>query len=299
MPANSSPHTDIRTYTFSESSANPAGFALKLLENVYTEQSKESERPHRHDYYAIIFIEEGYGIHYVDFNEYKVENKSIFFILPGQMHQLLFFHPPKGRIVLFTEEFLMTNGISEKMINDIYLFNEYGVSPPMSINESQMSVYLKLFEQMDYFSQSIQNYTTEALGSLLRLFLIQSNNHCSLLKNDNLQLTESGNHLLRSFKHLLNKNFASSHMVSDYAAEMAVTADYLNKSVKSVTGKSAKDHILSKLMIEAKRALTFSSVSNKELSFALGFEEPAHFNNFFKKMTGITPSEFRISAHQS
>lgn len=292
-------HTDIRTYTFAESSGNSGGFALKSLEEVYTEQFRESERPHRHNYYAVIFIEEGLGIHYVDFNEYKVENRSIFFVLPGQMHQLLFFRPPKGRIILFTEDFLMANAISEKMINDIYLFNEYGISPPLSVSEQQMPVYLNILNQMDYFIQLPGHYTTEAFGSLVRLFLIQSNNHCSLARNEDLQLTEGGNHLLRPFKQFLEKHYSTDHKVSDYAARLAVTADYLNKTLKSLTGVSAKDHIQNKLIIEAKRSLTFSNVSNKELAYSLGFEESAHFNNFFKKMTGLTPSEFRNSARQS
>lgn len=292
-------HTDVRTYTFAESSINQGGFALKSLEDVYTEEFRESESPHRHEYYAIIFIEEGTGIHYVDFNEYKVEDKSIFFILPGQMHQLLFFSPPKGRIVLFTDDFLMANAIPEKMINDIYLFNEYGISPPLTVADTQMPVYKNILTQMEYFTQSLESYTTEAFGSLVRLFLIQSNNQCSLMKSDNTQLAEGGNHLIRPFKQLLEKRFAANHMVADYASELAVTADYLNKTLKSLTGVSAKDHIQNKLIIEAKRSLIFSEISNKELAFYLGFEESAHFNNFFKKMTGLTPSEFRKSARQS
>jgi len=60
-------HTDMRTYTFAESSGNEGGFALKSLEEIYTEDFRESESPHRHDFYAIIFIEEGKGIHYIDF----------------------------------------------------------------------------------------------------------------------------------------------------------------------------------------------------------------------------------------
>jgi AraC-like DNA-binding protein len=78
-----------------------------------------------------------------------------------------------------------------------------------------------------------------------------------------------------------------------------VTADYLNKTVKNITGKSAKEHIQTKIIIEAKRSLLFSEISSKELAYELGFEESAHFNNFFKKITGQTPSEFRVLARQS
>lgn len=288
MPA----HSDIRTYTFAEASDNPGGFLLKTLEDVYNGPTLESERPHRHDYYAIMFIEKGQGIHYVDFHEYVVNDGLVFFLMPGQMHQLLFFAEPKGHLIAFTEEFLVANAISQRMIDDLYLFNEFGISPPLPLNESQLPAFRSVFEQMRYFSESAR-YSTEAVASLVQLFLILSNNHCSIRKEDNTQLQESSNILLRQFRSLLNKRFATEHQVSGYADEIAVTADYLNKVVKNLTGISAKEHIQNKLVLEAKRALIFSEISNKELAFSLGFEEAAHFNNFFKKMTGMSPGEFR------
>jgi AraC family transcriptional regulator, transcriptional activator of pobA len=286
-------HSDIRTYTFAEASDHPDGFLLKTLEDVYNGPTLESERPHRHDYYAIIFIEKGNGIHYVDFHEYPVNDGLVFFLMPGQMHQLLFFAQPKGHLIAFTEDFLVKNAISQRMIDDLYLFNEYGISPPLTLNESQLPAYQNVFDQMKYFSESVGRYNTEAIASLVQLFLVLSNNHCSIRKEDNTQLLESGNTLLRSFRNLLNKRFATEHQVSGYAVEMSVTADYLNKIVKNLTGVSAKEHIQNKLVLEAKRSLVFTEISNKELAYSLGFEEAAHFNNFFKKMTGMSPGEFR------
>lgn len=284
---------DIKTYTFAEKAQQYSGFALKNAGEIYRQTNGAPDKPHRHDYYTILFVEKGEGIHYVDFTKYEITNQSIYFIQPGQMHQVIFSAEPIGWVVTFTEEFLIANSISDKMINDIYLFNDYGQSPPLPINDKDFPIYKSLVLQMAHFANSLENYTLEAVGALVKLFLIQSNNHCSLLKSNNPQLIETSNHLLRSFKYLLNKNFVNFHMVSDYADQMAVTSDYLNKTVKNITGKSAKDHIQSKLIIEAKRFLLFTSLSNKELSFELGFDEAAHFNNFFKKITGQTPSEFR------
>ena len=292
-------HKDIKTYSFTENSPNFSGFALKRMEDVYLNAQGAPDSPHRHDYYTIIFIERGEGVHFVDFTEYKVDDRSIYFIQPGQMHQLVLTCEPVGWVITFTEEFLVANSIPEKLINDIYLFNDYGQSPPLAINEEDMQVYKNLIAQMAHFSGSLETYTVEAIGSLLKIFLIQGNNHCSLRKSNNPQLIETSNHILRAFKQSLNKKYAMAHMVSDYADEMAVTSDYLNKTVKNLTGKTAKDHIQSKLITEAKRSLLFSNISNKELAYELGFEESAHFNNFFKKITVQTPTEFRISARQS
>ncbi len=290
---------DIRTYTFSEFEESNSSFSIKKLEDLYRMKHGESDIPHRHDYYTIIFFEKGEGTHIVDFTEYKIEDNTIYFIVPGQMHQVMPTSEPKGWTMKFTDEFLISNSISDKLINGIYLFNEFGQSPPLSINEIQKSVYLNIISQIDYFSESLESYTQEAVGALMKLFFIQSNNHCSLQKNDNPQLLETTNQLLHLFKQLLNKHYTSMHMVSDYASKLNVTADYLNKTVKSITGKSAKDHIQSKIIIEAKRSLLFSEISSKELAYELGFEESAHFNNFFKKITAQTPSEFRALARQS
>ncbi|MEI8271517.1 MAG: helix-turn-helix transcriptional regulator [Paludibacter sp.] len=292
-------HKDIKTYSFAEMALQYSDFALKRMDDIYRSTHGAPDVPHRHDYYSIVFIENGEGVHIVDFTEYKIEDHTIYFIQPGQMHQVIFTTEPVGWVITFTEQFLISNSISEKMINDIYLFNDYGQSPPLPIYERDLPVYKSLIEQMNFFSSSLESYTLEAVGSLLKLFLIQSNNHCSLHKSDNPQLLETSNYLLRAFKQSLNKHYAKAHMVSDYADELSVTADYLNKTVKNITGKSAKEHIQAKLIIEAKRSLLFSNISGKELSYELGFEESAHFNNFFKKITGQTPTEFRVLARQS
>ena len=291
-------HNDIKTYSLTENSLNYPGFALKRMEELYRNGGGQPDSPHRHDYYTIIFIERGEGVHYVDFTEYKIEDRTLYFIQPGQIHQMVLSSEPVGWVMTFTEEFLIANSIPEKLINDIYLFNDYGESPPLVIEETELPIYRNLIGQMTHFAGTLESYTQEAIGSLVKIFLIQSNNLCGLRKSNNLQLIESGNRILGAFRQLLNKKYATAHRVSDYAGEMAVTSDYLNKTVKNLTGKSAKDHIQSKLITEAKRSLLFSTISNKELSFELGFEEPSHFNNFFKKCTGQTPSGFRISSRK-
>ncbi len=288
-------HNQIKTYSFSEAVTDNRNFVMKRAEDVYFNGEGESDLPHRHDYYAIVLIEKGKGVHYVDFKKYELEDNTVYFILPGQMHQLIPSEKPIGWVLAFNDEFLITNSIPEKLINDIYLFNDYGQSPPLPLNQLQMSVYKSLIEQMLYFSSSLVNFTNDAIGSLMKLFLIQSNNHCSFIKDNNPQFLETTNHLLRSFKRLLNEHYKTKHKVSDYADLLAVTADYLNKTVKSITGKSAKEHIQSKIATEAKRSLIFTNLSGKELAYELGFDESAHFNNFFKKSTGFTPTEFRSS----
>ena len=70
-------HNQIKTYTFADSGIDNGMFILKSMKDIYFSSNGESDSPHRHDYYAIIFIEQGEGIHYVDFKEYTIENNEL------------------------------------------------------------------------------------------------------------------------------------------------------------------------------------------------------------------------------
>jgi AraC-like DNA-binding protein len=67
----------------------------------------------------------------------------------------------------------------------------------------------------------------------------------------------------------------------------------LNRAIKSVSGKTASDLIIERLILEAKRLLLFSDLSNKEVAFKLNYEDPSYFTRIFRRKTGLTPTEFR------
>ncbi|RZM05180.1 MAG: AraC family transcriptional regulator, partial [Pedobacter sp.] len=79
----------------------------------------------------------------------------------------------------------------------------------------------------------------------------------------------------------------------DYANDLGVHANYLNRSIKEVTGKTTTAHISERLVSEAKAILQHTDWNIAEVAYALGFEYPTYFNNFFKKQTGVSPSSVR------
>ena len=91
----------------------------------------------------------------------------------------------------------------------------------------------------------------------------------------------------------METHYKTWHATSQYANELNITPDHLNRSIKSLIGKTAKEYIQARITIAAKRMLYFSDLSTKEIAYDLGFSEPANFSNFFKKCTGISPSEFK------
>ena len=142
-------------------------------------------------------------------------------------------------------------------------------------------------------------YGTEGLGALLKLLFVESIQICNKTGATDIQTIETGNQLIRRFKKELGAHYLKMHKVSEYAALLSVSPDYLNKTIKAISGKSAKELIQHKLVLEAKRTLLFTDSSHKEIAYHLGFEEPAHFGNFFKRQTGQTPASFRETARKN
>ncbi|QEC78538.1 helix-turn-helix domain-containing protein [Mucilaginibacter ginsenosidivorax] len=80
---------------------------------------------------------------------------------------------------------------------------------------------------------------------------------------------------------------------SDFAVQLAVHVNHLNRAVKDTTGKTTTNVIAERLVSEAKSLLKHTNWNISEIGYCLGFEDPAHFNNFFKKQTCCSPSVFR------
>ncbi|RZK63908.1 MAG: AraC family transcriptional regulator, partial [Pedobacter sp.] len=80
----------------------------------------------------------------------------------------------------------------------------------------------------------------------------------------------------------------------DFASQLSVHVNHLNRAIKETTGKTTTHYITERLLSEAMALLKHTDWNISEIGYCLGFEEPTHFNNFFKKLTNHTPSSYRI-----
>jgi AraC-like DNA-binding protein len=138
-------------------------------------------------------------------------------------------------------------------------------------------------------------YHQEAIGSLLKLFLLECRRISDTIPAERKQRTHAGGTLVKQFKDLLDNHFTHWHKVAEYAKSLHITPNYLNELVSQETGKSAKDMILNRIMLEAKRFATYSETSVKEVAYNLGFDDPAHFSKLFKSQENQGFTDFRAS----
>ncbi len=268
-------------------------FAFRRMEDIDAVQGGVADDPHRHNYYTIIWSFTARGKHIIDFKEYEITPDHIFFVSPWQVHQVITAPNPTGVVILFTPEFLQKNSIKEDFISNLRLFRGSDETPPLPI-PAEMSKQLKGFAEgmrLAFDSEDEMRYDT--IGAYLKLFLITCNGHCSLHPETNPQSLEVGRSLIRSFKNLVEEHFSEWHQVQEYAGELNVSPNYLNEVIKAGLNISAKDYIQQRVTLEAKRLVTFTKKSAKEIGFELGFEDPSHFSKFFKSHTGLSLQTFK------
>lgn len=97
-----------------------------------------------------------------------------------------------------------------------------------------------------------------------------------------------------NFCDLVEAHFRDHINLSEYAGQLAVTEARLNDICRRMANLASKEVIHDRLLQEARRQLRFSAVPVSEISYQLGFADPAYFSRFFTRRTGTSPSQFRL-----
>ena len=268
-------------------------FAIRSTQDVIAMFGYDTDKPHRHEYYTVIWSHNHGGKHIVDYREYDMFPNSIFFVRPGQVHQVKHTADAEGSVILFTCDFLEQNSISEDFVENLNLFSEVSSNPPLQIDPASAETMLTLVQQIRKAFVTNDPFKNDLIGAYLKLFLIECNKFAHTPESVNTQTLQSGRAILKNFRGLLEKHHRDWKKVGDYARALNLSPDYLNEVVKTTVGKTAKEMIQQRIILEAKRLGLHTDLSSKEIAYRIGFDDPSHFSKFFKKYTGKSPSIYR------
>lgn len=243
---------------------------------------------HKHDFYFVLAVQKGSGIHEIDFQQYEVHNHSIFILRPGQVHRL--------ELTADTIGFLMEFDLSFYQPKNTIKEHRWKKAASKNYCEVEAARFEKL---LTHLTTIFQEYTekqegySEAIKANLDLFLIeyirQSHNPGSITKSENGYIQERFEELVR----LLETNIVDIKNVAQYADLLSLSPYQLNSITKSSVGKTVSDLIDEQIILEAKRHLLATPQQVKEVADHLGYEDPSYFIRFFKKHTGLSPDAFR------
>ncbi|MCU7548152.1 AraC family transcriptional regulator [Chitinophagaceae bacterium LB-8] len=243
---------------------------------------------HKHDFFFVLALHKGTGIHEIDFMQYEVHNNSIFILRPGQVHRLELMADSTGFLMEFDLSFYQPkNTITDQRWKKASSKNycEVEASRFMKLHAILTSVF-------NEFTTKQEGYV-EAIKANLDLFFIeyirQSRNPKSIAKTESGYTQERFEELIR----LLEVNIGSMKNVSQYADLLSLSSYQLNAITKASVGKTVSDLINEQIILEAKRYLLATSNQVKDVADHLGYEDVSYFIRFFKKHTGHSPDAFR------
>jgi AraC-like DNA-binding protein len=249
------------------------------------------QKPHKHDFYILIFIIRGSGTHTIDFKTYPVEPNSVFFLSPGQVHAWQLSSDTEGFVIFFSLEFYLL-GHPQKKLFQFPFFNVLLQKPQMQLAESEMLAAEGIISQVKQEYESQLWKQEDVLRDLLDILLIRlARNYQE--KNAEMLATKAAFTELQHLENSIDLHFKAHKPVSFYAENLHVTARQLNEICKQAMGKTTTELIQDRIILEACRLLTHSDLTITQIAAELGYFDNSYFTRFFKKHTRQTPEQFR------
>ena len=244
---------------------------------------------HKHDFYFVLAVEEGMGIHEIDFIEYQVHNYCVFILRPGQVHRL--------ELRACTTGFLMEFDLSFYQPKNTITDQRWKRASSKNYCEVEAANFIELHSILSNLFKELvarQDGYIEAIKANLDLFFIeyvrQGRNLVSL---ENVGGSSYTQERFEELLGLLEARVTTMKSVSQYAELLCLSSYQLNGITKASVGKTVSQLIDEQLILEAKRLLLATPNQIKDIADKLGYEDVSYFIRFFKKHTGHSPDAFR------
>lgn len=149
-----------------------------------------------------------------------------------------------------------------------------------------------LVKKMENTSLQTGQYQTALLAGLLKVFLVYISRY---FQNENVYLNPLAEteHLYGRFVGLLGRDTFQRKAVAAYASELSVSSNTLNGTIRKISGYTASHHIQQQVIRRAKYLAITSQANMKQVAYALGFHDLAHFSKYFRSNAGMTFSDFK------
>lgn len=256
---------------------SPSGVFLKH----FVQYGKTEMRPyaHRDDYYVVALLTDGSVAVEVDFERIELTAGDVLIVSPWQVHRR-----PAGEqwqadgwMLAFSPEFL-----SEA---EARALEEYSLSPrPLRPGREAVDDIVTLCAMFE------RNGGDEAVSGALALAI--KSIVVSAIGESDSGVKDRYVAITLRFRELIETHLAAEKSPSAYASMLNISEVYLNEAVRKTTGLSAGAYLRSRVIVQAKRLLAYTSMSAKEIAYSLGYGDYAYFSRLFRKSVGVSPSEY-------
>jgi len=271
------------------------GFKVYKIDN----EANSGHTYSRKDFYKINLTTGKFIFHYAD-KSIETDDTFLFFGNPNIPYSCEAVSSKySGYTCIFTEDFLKLGERSEGLLQSPIF--KIGGTPILKLEKEEKDFIIRVFERMLTEQANDYAFKDEVIRNYINLII-----HEAVKMQPAVNQSKKANaaeRITAVFLELLERQFPIESIerplelktAQDFARSLFVHVNYLNSSVKEVTGKSTTAHIADRIISEAKALLQHTTWSISEIAYALGFEYPTYFNNFFKKKTGKIPKTVRFA----
>jgi AraC family transcriptional activator of pobA len=266
-------------------------FSIRQIKMPIFPNANGEGNVHCNDHFEIVWIQKGSGIYRIGLSQTVIADNTLFFVKPKQLYQFRPLGAVEGYVLSFSDSFLDIEDQRSDTTYYQYLFKLFSATSGMAIGPSLSPDLSDLIDKMKTEFNSAHLFRMEMVRRYFKIFLLYLTRE--LEGSRPLCRPARRPDLVEKFMSLLDKNFKTHKMVSEYACDLLVTPSHLNEIIKKVTGYPAGHHIRLRLVLEAKRLGVYSDLPMKEIAYDLGFSDSAHFSKLFKAMTGKNFTDFK------
>lgn len=245
-------------------------------------------KPHRHgDLVQLLYVQAGTAELEVEGVVHCVQQASLQVVPALSVHGFRFSQDVQGHVL----------SLAQPLVEQLGAVLDH---PPLA----RAACYPVLGQQryLDTLFDSIaEEYSAQQPGrelmlqSLISALLVWVGRRSLDQIREETQAQDRGREHLQGFTRLLEARFREHRPIEYYAVELGISAAHLNALCRRLAGQSALQMINQRLLLEAKRCLVYTAMTINQVADSLGFSEPAYFSRFFKRCTGQSPKDFRLS----
>ena len=250
-------------------------------------------RPHRHSSLVQLFkLQRGSGKARFDGTEAALTAPCLAIVPALCVHEFQWSNDSDGYALSVAAT--LFNDLEPYLGAHVEVFRRIGIiDASTALHLADLALVGTLIEQLQNEYTGHQLHREAALGALFRTLAIRIVRMAAPPGPSMLSQGSRANRHYQRFVQLLERHHREQWTVAEYAADIGVTAPHLNAICKKLNGTTAKRIVQDRLLLAARRDLTYTDRSIAGVAAGLGFSEPSYFTRFFRRQIGVTPKSFR------
>jgi AraC-type DNA-binding domain-containing proteins len=267
-------------------------FSLSELRQRLT--SRYYDRGQRLQFHLVILYTGGEGCHEVDFMPIACRPGTLIHVRPGQVQRYVDIQQLEAQVVFFTSDFLMADAYEGIPGSETGRYEDAALTSVVQLSPEAFEDMRASFDviRREYRRSDGGPLSVTILRHQLRALMLQWAREAKAAEPASGRQGRQQDLYVR-FRQLVEQEFASKRRAEDYALLLGCSPRTLNRVSHTIAGKSAKDVINARVLLEAQRLLAYTTLPVARIAGTLGFSEPTNFIKFFRREAGVLPGAFR------